>query len=142
MRRQRIEWKRDLLLVRCKGAANGRAISFEKPRHLGGDLFAVLHGELDGSAGMRVLVGAAADTDQSHGARVVALHTFHRGTGPIAMDFIKAEGRGVARVVGEHGPQFAGRTVHEHYRERMIHGPTPGGTAVARKSGTADRPRN
>jgi hypothetical protein len=81
--------------------AGGDAFGF------GAEVFAVLFDEFHGAAGIGVLIGPAAEGGEGDGTGEFALEGFLGDAGPVAMDFIDADGGAVAGVAGEDGAHFA-----------------------------------
>lgn len=81
--------------------AGGDALGF------GAEVFAVLFDEFHGAAGIGVLIGAAAEGGEGDGSGEFALEGFLSDAGPVAVDFIDADGGAVAGVAGEDGADFA-----------------------------------
>lgn len=81
--------------------AGGDALGF------GSEVFAVLFDEFHGAAWRWVLIGTAAEGGEGDGSGEFALEGLLGDAGPVAVDFIDADGGAVAGVAGEDGADFA-----------------------------------
>lgn len=114
--------------------AGGDAFGF------GAEVFAVLFDEFHGAAGIGILIGAATEGGEGDGAGEFALEGFLSDAGPVAVDFIDADGGAVAGVAGEDGAHFAIGVGDAEDGEIVIDGLQGEEAAVGGEADFADAP--